>query len=75
MTSSDDTNTFSKIFAGYIDSDESDIEPFTMKQVERPVLFVLCLYGMALTVFLMEFVFYKWKSWRGRKFSSSMESQ
>lgn len=58
---------FSEVFEGYIEIDDRDIEPFSMKQLKRPVFFVLSLYGMAMMVFLAEIVIYKWKLWRERK--------
>lgn len=47
--------------------DESEIQPFTMKQLKRPVLFVSYLYGIALIVFLAEYTYFKWRDWRDRK--------
>lgn len=47
--------------------DESDIQPFTMKQLERLALLVLYLYDIAMIVYLLEYVIYKLKHWRDRK--------
>lgn len=48
-------------------NEDNDIEPFPMKQMMRPFLFVLCLDGMAIILFLAEIVIYKWKHWRDRE--------
>lgn len=57
----------SKMIAANNDLDENDIEPFAMKQLYRPVVFVLSLYGMALMVLLAEYVIYEWTDWRDRE--------
>lgn len=56
-----------KMFPGYLDSDENGIQPFTIKQLKRPVIFVSYLYGIAMLIFLAECIVYKWKDWRDRK--------
>lgn len=63
-----------KVFAGYMDSDESDIQPFTMNQLKRPIIFVLNFYGLATIIFLAECLVYKWNDWRDRKLHSDMKS-
>lgn len=65
---SDERDEFFEAFSGYADSVESDIDPFTMKQLNRPVLFVSYLYAIATIVFFVEYVVYKWKNRRDREF-------
>lgn len=58
----------SLLLAAYIDiDDEHAIEPFTMKQLKRPVTFVLALFGMATAVLLLELAIAQWKNWRDRE--------
>lgn len=56
------------MYAGYYgDNDEKNIEPFTMKQLKRPFVFVLLLYGLAMILFVAEYVVHKWKDWHDRE--------
>lgn len=63
-------NKFFKMLAGKhitVDKEESDIQSFTIKQLNRPITFVLYLYGIAIIIFVSEYIMCKWENWRNRK--------
>lgn len=55
-----------EMYTEFINNDK-EIQSFTMKQLNRPVRFVLYLYGIAMIIFLAECIVYYWKAWRDRK--------
>lgn len=67
IATDEERNEFFEVYAGYVDTDEKDIDPFTMKHLKRPVLVVLYLYAIATIVFLAECIVHKWSGWRDRE--------
>lgn len=59
--------------AKYVEDDVDALQPLTLQQLKRPMLFIVSLYGVATIVFMLEksieiitIIWIKWKIWRNR---------
>lgn len=45
-------------------TDDDDIQALSMEQLKRPMIFISCLWGLAMVLFIGEFIIFKLRQWQ-----------
>lgn len=51
----------------YSNGDEDELKALTMEQLRKPMILIICLWGVATTIFLIEMILFKWNNFKRKR--------